>query len=299
MKKKIPVIIDCDPGADDALGILLALYSGCISVQGITSVCGNAPSLQTARNATKMLHLFGTETIRVYCGANQPMERTLAFSTTYSGADGLCDTGLKEQPSLLAEKSAKEYLVETLKNTAEPITIVATAGFTNLAEALREDPDIASGIREIVAASGYFGLNQKESRAEWNILVDPEAAKVVYASGIPVRAIGLDVSCMVEDASVELLLADANGKVGDFLKGCNQYNKKMGLRPYSLLVDGMAMAATIEPDIAMYQTGRVIMHPERNDAGLMEFQAGEGTVRAAYQFDLPRYFNMLKGIVEK
>lgn len=295
--KQIPVIIDCDPGADDSLGILLALHSKKISVLGITTVCGNAPSMQTALNATKILGLAGREDVSVYCGADQPMKRNLEFSTLYSGLDGLCDTGLEERRGLLSELGAKEYFIETLNNVQSPVTVVATAGFTNLAEALQEEPGIAGGIKEIVAASGYFGLNQKECRAEWNILVDPEAAKIIFSSGIPVRAIGLDVTCMLEDACIERILSCGTGRIIDFFSGCDAYNRKAGLSPCSLLVDGMAMAAVISPEIACYETGKVIVHPERTDEGLMEFHVGEGNVKAAYKFDMEFYLKMIEGMI--
>lgn len=296
--KQIPVIIDCDPGADDSLGILLALHQKNISVLGITAVCGNAPVEQTALNATKILCLAEKEDIFVYRGAEQPMKRKLEFSTLYSGPDGLCDTGLPENQELISSFSAKQFLIETLKNTKTPITIIATAGFTNLADAFLEEPSIAKGIKEIVAASGYFGLNKKECRAEWNILVDPEAAEIIFSSGIPIRAIGLDVTCMLEDSYMERVLSCGSGKIADFLKKCDVYNRKTGLNAYSLLIDPMATAAVIDPEIAEYQIGRVKIVPDRSDAGLMEFAAGEGNVNAAYQFDMETYLKMIEGIME-
>lgn len=289
--------MDCDPGADDSLGILLALDSPKLKILGITSVCGNAPAMQTALNATKILELAGEKNVPVYCGANQPMKRTLEFSTKYSGADGLCETGLQEKKELLSDLSAKEFFIQTLTNVKEPVTIITMAGFTNLAEALLEEPSIANGVKEIVAASGYFGLNKKECRAEWNILVDPEAAAIVYNSGIPIRAVGLDVTCMLEDSYVEALLAHGFGNICYFLKGCTSYNQRMGLSTYSLLVDGMAVAAVISPEISQYVSGQAMVHPEKEDAGLMEFIPGEGNIQAAYTFDMAAYLKMIKGLI--
>lgn len=295
--KQIPVIIDCDPGADDSLGILLAVKSKAISVLGITAVCGNAPVMQTALNATKVLKLAECEDVFVYCGADQPMKRSLEFTALYSGADGLCDTGLPEKRELLSELSANEYLIRTLKNAKEPITIITTAGFTNLAEALQQDPSIAGGIKEIVAAAGYFGLNKKKCRAEWNILVDPEAAEIVFSSGLPIRAVGLDVASMLEDSYTEQVLSAGKGKFAAFLRDCDLYNRKAGLKAYSLLVDAMAIAAVIEPEIAYYEEGMVKIDPARTDAGLMAFSAGSGNVKAAYRFDMELYLEMIEGLV--
>lgn len=295
--EQIPVIIDCDPGADDSLGMLLALYSPRLSVLGITAVCGNAPVAQTALNATKVLRLAGQKDIQVYCGAEQPLKRSLEFSTKYSGADGLCETGLIEAPELLSDISAAEYLIKTLKYTEIPITLIATAGFTNLAQALKQDPSIKNGIKEIVAAAGYYGMNQKECRAEWNIEVDPEAADLVFASEIPIRAIGLDVTCMLKDTYTEQVLAESTGKIADFLKKCDAYNRRSGLSSYSLLVDGMATAAVVEPEIARYQTGRVKVNPDQKGADQIKFTITEGNVKAADQYDMKRYIEMIKGMI--
>lgn len=295
--EQIPVIIDCDPGADDSLGILLSLYSQKLSVLGITAVCGNAPAVQTALNATKVLRLAGQKDIQVYCGAEQPLKRSLEFSTKYSGADGLCETGLLEAPELLSDISATEYLINSLKHTETPITIIVTAGFTNLAAALQLDPSIKNGIKEIVAAAGYYGMNQKECRAEWNIEVDPEAADLVFTSGIPIRAIGLDVTCMLEDTYTEQVLDGSTGEIADFLRKCDAYNRRTGLSSYSLLVDGMAAAAVIEPEIAHYQTGRVKINSDQKGADLMDFAIAEGNVKAADQYDMGRYIEMIKGMI--
>lgn len=295
--ERIPVILDGDPGADDSLGILMALSCDRLEVLGITSVCGNTTSRQTAENATKVCALAGREDIPVYCGANQPLNRELKFSTKYSGMDGLCDTGLAAKPEMISELSAKDFLIQTLKHTEEPVTIIFTAGFTNLAEALKEEPEIRRGIKEVVAASGYFGLNTKKVRAEWNILVDPEAAEIVYNSGIPVRSVGLDVTCMLEDSHVEQTLAKGSGAYCDFLKRCDAFNKKSNLHPYSLFVDGMAVASAIRPELAEYTTGRAVVHPEKKDADLIEFIPGEGNIRAAHGFDFETYFEMIRGLI--
>lgn len=296
--KKIPVIIDCDPGADDALALLLALHSEKLSVLGITTVCGNASAAQTAANAAKILGLAGAQNVLAYQGAEQPLQRKLTFSSLYCGADGLCETGLDDCPGLLAGEQAQSFLIRTLLETREPVTVISTAGYTNLAAALLKEPSIRSGIRGIVSASGYFGLNQKECRAEWNILVDPEAAQIVYESGIPNWSLGLDVSSMLENTMTEELLREGSGAVSTFLQRCDAYNRRRGLEPYSLLVDAMAVAAVLQPDLAEYTQGNATVHPERQDAGLITFVPGEGNFCAANCFDYAQYLTMLKGLTE-
>lgn len=297
-KYMYPVIIDCDPGADDALGLLVAFRQSEWKILGITTVYGNGPAEQTAKNAAKVCALAGRSDVLIYPGAGQPLTRTLTFSTLYCGADGLCETGLPDCNSLIAEKSAHEFLIETLKAAGQPVTVVCTGGLTNVALALLREPEIRKGIREIVTASGYFGLNPKECRAEWNIYMDPEAAKIVYESGIPIRAIGLDVTCMLEDAYVERILNDTDGPIHDFMAACTAYNQKAGLAVYSLLNDAMTVAAAAYPELASYETGTVTVYPKREDAGQICFaKEGNGSVRVASSFDFQRYLNMLREII--
>lgn len=297
---QIPVIIDCDPGADDALGILLALNCPQLKVLGITTVCGNGPAAQMAKNAARICALAGRSDIQIYQGAEQPLARSLAFSPLYCGNDGLCDTGLTEHMELIAEKTAQEFLLETLAGSQKAVTVIATAGFTNLAAAILKNPAVTGGIREIVAASGYFGLNPEPNRAEWNILVDPEAADVVYHSGVPVRAVGLDVSAGLKDSFAEHLLAEGSGSVHDFLLQCTRYNRQAGLAAYSLLVDAMAVAVVIDPALAEYVTGEAAIDPARRDGGLMEFFPNkEGMIRAAVRFDFQSYLRQLRGLIDK
>lgn len=296
---EIPVIIDCDPGADDAVGILLALNSSSLKILGITTACGNGTAEQTAENAARICGMAGRKDIRVCRGAEQPLQRSLSFNTLYCGEDGLCGTNLEKYHELISEKLARDFLTETLKNAEKPVTIISTGSLTNLAEALTEDPDIRKGIGEIVTASGYFGFNKKECRAEWNICMDPEAAEIVYRSGIPIRAVGLDVTCMLQDAYVEKLVEENEGKVRDFLSVCADYNRKSGLAVYSLLVDAMTAAVTICPELASYVAGYVTVHPEKNDAGQIKFdEAEDGPVKAAITFDYENYLKMIRGIMK-
>lgn len=296
---KIPVIIDCDPGADDALGILLALNSPQLEILGITVVCGNGPSEQMAKNAARICALARRSDIQIYQGARQPLFRSLAFTPLYCGKDGLCNTGLKEHNEFISSKTAQEFLLETLTGSQlRPVTVIATAGFTNLAAAILKKPSVIGGIREIAAASGYFGLNPEPNRAEWNIMVDPEAADVVYHSGAPVKAVGLDVSAGLKDSFVEQLLAEGRGAVYDFLLHCTHYNRQAGLAAYSLLVDAMAVAAVIEPGLAEYVTGKAAVDPRRQDGGLMEFTPQKtGMIQAAVRFDYEAYLKLLRGLL--
>ncbi len=294
-ENKIPVIIDCDPGADDALAILLALSSPKLEVKAITTLCGNGPCVQMAKNAGKVCALAGRFDIPVYAGANQPMEQELKFTTRYCGEDGLCESGLAEHNQLIRPESALEFLAKQ----TQPVTILAMAGLTNLAQLITQYPQAAEKIREIVFAGGYFGLNPKPDRAEWNVLVDPQAAQIVFESGVRMRCVGLDVTNRLQDGFVEQILENTAGKIHDFMDSCTKYNRKTGLSVYSILVDGMAAAAAIRPDIASFVPGRVQVFPQCRDAGLMRFEACEqGWILAAETFDYDAYLTMIREMMK-
>ena len=296
MMMKKPVILDCDPGADDFLAILLLLASPEIEVLGITTVFGNAAVEQTAWNAARACLAAGKAGPLVYAGAAAPLMSRTAADFTYCGKDGLCDSPLPGDRSLLGGKSAGTFLEETLETAREPVTVISTAAMTNLAALLRRRPDLAPKISEIVTVSGYYGRDPAVARAEWNILLDPEAARIVFSAPAVIRAVGLDVTAGLQNAYVDRLLS-APGGVGAFLRQTTDFNLRNGLYPYSVLVDGMAAAAVILPGIAHYQRGTALVRPERTDSGLMEFFPGGGSgasVHAADRFDYEAYLQLLE-----
>lgn len=294
-----PVIIDCDPGADDFLSILLALTSPELEVLGITTVCGNSNVENTTWNATRACLFAGSGSVKVYQGAAKPLQRDLEYDTSYGGEDGLCCSPLHGDAAMIGEGTAKEFLTETLNSAVLPVTIISTASMTNLALAIRDTPGITENIAEITTISGYYGFSKEFARAEWNILVDPEAAEIVYSSGVRIRAAGLDVSGRLKDCYVSTLIQDKTGITRDFIAHATAYNTSHGLSAYSILVDAMATAIAIAPDIAGYREGAVSIHSERSDSGLMTFSGIAGgnrrkNVSAAYTFDAARYLQLLK-----
>jgi purine nucleosidase len=195
MKRKI--IIDTDPGQDDAAAILLALGSPDeIEVLGIVAVAGNVGLAQNAKNALKVVELSGRDSVPVYAGSVRPMRRPLVTAEHVHGETGLDGPTLPEPKIKLQQQHGVDYIIETLR-TATPGTItLATLGpLTNIAMALVKAPDIASRIKEIVMMAGaYFEVGNITPTAEFNVYVDPEAADVVLTSGIPIVMIPLDVT---------------------------------------------------------------------------------------------------------
>ncbi|PZQ49870.1 MAG: nucleoside hydrolase [Rhodovulum sulfidophilum] len=194
------IIIDTDPGQDDAIAILLALASPELDVLGLTAVAGNVPLALTERNARKIRALAGRPDIPVHAGADRPLSRALVTAEQVHGRTGLDGPDLPEPAEPLATLHAVDFLIDTLRRE-EPgaVTLCALGPLTNLALAFERAPDVVPRVREIVAmGGGAFEGGNTTPVAEFNIYVDPHAAKAVLAAaagaGVPVTMMPLDVT---------------------------------------------------------------------------------------------------------
>ena len=191
------IIIDTDPGQDDAVAILLALASPDeIEVLGITAVAGNVPLPLTQKNARIVCELAGKPQTRVFAGCAAPIARPLVTAEHVHGKTGLDGPQLPDPTMPLQDGHAVDFIIETLR--AEPagsVTLCPLGPLTNIAVALTRAPDIAPRIREIVLMGGaYFEVGNITPAAEFNIYVDPEAADIVFRSGVPLVVMPLDVT---------------------------------------------------------------------------------------------------------
>ncbi|WP_421928458.1 nucleoside hydrolase [Neoaquamicrobium sediminum] len=190
------IIIDTDPGQDDAVAILLALASPELDVLGLTAVAGNVPLALTEKNARKICELAGRPETRVFAGAVRPLTRPLVTAEHVHGRTGLDGPELPEPTMKLETQHAVDFIVETLM--AEPegtVTLCPLGPLTNIALAMIREPAIVPRIREIVLmGGGYFEQGNVTPSAEFNIYVDPQAADVVYRSGAPIVMMPLDVT---------------------------------------------------------------------------------------------------------
>lgn len=191
------IIIDTDPGQDDAVAILLALGSPKdISVLGITAVAGNVPLALTQKNARIVCELAGRPDVKVFSGCEAPMGRNLVTAEHVHGKTGLDGPVLPEPTMPLAEGHAVDFIIETLR--AEPagtVTLCPLGPLTNIAVAFEKAPDIVERVQEIVLMGGaYFEVGNITPAAEFNIYVDPEAAEIVFKSGVPIVVMPLDVT---------------------------------------------------------------------------------------------------------
>ncbi len=198
---KIPVIIDTDPGHDDALAIMLAIKSNLFDVKAITTVAGNSSIENTTKNARFILKLLNREDISVFSGADKPLERDLVKAVVH-GESGLEGLNPKNEPNLSGD--AVEKILSIIENSNEKITLIALGPLTNIAKAIKKNPDSMSKLKEVVIMGGAIRVPGNKNRvAEFNIFVDPEAADIVFNFNIKKTLVPLDacnhVKLTIED----------------------------------------------------------------------------------------------------
>jgi purine nucleosidase len=191
--KKRKIILDCDPGHDDAIAILLAAGNPTIELVGITTVAGNAEVEKTTNNALKVCEIAGIYDIPVLKGSGQPLVRKRETAPDIHGDSGMDGPVLPEPTRTVEEEHAVDFIIRKLRESDGDITLVPTGPLTNIAMAMRREPAILSKIQEIVIMGGGTFGNWTPA-AEFNIYVDAEAAKVVYESGVPITMMGLDLT---------------------------------------------------------------------------------------------------------
>ena len=189
-----PIILDCDPGHDDALAILLALARPELELLAVTTVAGNAPLSETTRNAGSVLALAGRSDVPLAAGADRPLVRPQSTAAFVHGTSGL-DGAALPVPDAEPRPEGALALTSVLLETAErPITLVGTGPATNIATLLEARPDLHRRIAGICLMGGAIGAGNKTASAEFNAWADPEAAALVLESGLPVTMVGLDVT---------------------------------------------------------------------------------------------------------
>ncbi len=197
---KRPIIIDCDPGQDDAICLLLAMSSPDeLDILGVTTVAGNVPLALTERNARQIRDIADRSDVKIYAGCSKPMVRDLVTAERVHGKTGIDGIEIVEPKQPLEDKHAVDFIIETLNGAdRESITLVPMGPLTNIAQAFTKDPSILEKVEQIVMMGGAMreGGNHSPS-AEFNILVDPHAADIVFRCGRPITVMGLDVTHQV------------------------------------------------------------------------------------------------------
>jgi pyrimidine-specific ribonucleoside hydrolase len=189
-----PVILDCDPGHDDAVAILLAVGSPRIDLLGVTTVFGNCKVEDATRNALDVLALAGREDIPVASGASEPMKGTAVLGNYVHGASGLDGPTLRRSTAIPVSTDAVEWMAHTIAESDHPVTLVATGPITNVAQLVSTRNDLHSKIAEVVFMGGSTERGNHTPYAEFNTYADPEALDLVLRSGIRTRMVGLNLT---------------------------------------------------------------------------------------------------------
>lgn len=197
MSHATPILIDCDPGIDDAVALLMAMAIDSLQIRAITTVAGNLPVDTTQKNARALVDLAQRTDVPVYAGCPRPLLRSPIWASHVHGDNGLGDVMLPPPQAPLQPSHGVTALIELLRQTPEPMTIATLGPLTNLAVALVQAPDISQNIKEIVIMGGAMRAGNVTPSAEFNFYADPHGAQVVMSSGIPLVMIGLDVTHQV------------------------------------------------------------------------------------------------------
>jgi purine nucleosidase len=222
------LILDVDTGIDDAIGIILAVKSRQFDILGITTVNGNVSLESATTNTCKVLDLLGEQDIPVIKGANAPILRKTFFEHGVHGADGLggamLDAQMKKQPD---EGFAPDFIINSILNFSGEVTLVMTGPLTNLALALKKCPEIVNHVKDVIFMGGVVqGIGNVTPTAEYNLYVDPEAARIVLQAGFAsITQVGLDVTrqTLLTDEHIARI---ENKKLREFIDQCTKDYRK-------------------------------------------------------------------------
>jgi purine nucleosidase/pyrimidine-specific ribonucleoside hydrolase len=302
----LPIVLDCDPGHDDAVAILLAAGNDAIDLRAITTVAGNGTLERTTINARRVAALAGLDGVPIAAGAAGPSKGELVTAAYVHGETGLDGYDLPPGELPLDPRRAVELLADTLLAADDPLTVVATGPLTNVAALLAERPEVRERIREIVLMGGSTGRGNTTPAAEFNIYVDPEAAAAVFESGVPVTMIGLNLTHQAQATPdvVERIRAlgtpasDAVAAWMDFFGG--RYERVFGkFAPplhdpctIALLIDPQVMT-TVDTFVAVETEGRWTRGATVVD--LHGRLGREPNARVALELDAPRFWDLVVG----
>jgi len=248
-----PILIDCDPGHDDAMALLLALASPELELLGVTTVHGNQTLDKTTANALRVLELAGHGDLSVAAGADRPLTREPMVAASVHGESGLDGPDLPAPLGGPVDQHAVDFLAERLNAADRPVTVIPTGPLTNIALLLARHPGVAAKIERIVLMGGAIAEGNVTPAAEFNIWVDPEAAARVFAGGIDVTMVGLDVTHRALMTAEHADALRASGRVGTVVAELwafyHQYHTRVYNFPGTPVHDALAVAHVIRSDL--------------------------------------------------
>ncbi|MDQ4074885.1 MAG: nucleoside hydrolase [Chloroflexota bacterium] len=251
----IPAIIDCDPGHDDAMAILLGART--LDLKGITTVHGNAPLSSTTRNARKLIEVAALNEVPIAAGMDRPLVRDAVHAPEVHGQSGLDGPDLPEPTTPVVEEHAVEFINRTSREVSG-LNLIPVGPLTNVAVALRRSPDLIERVPQISLMGGSLTFVNSTPAAEFNIWADPDAAHVVFTSGIPIKMVGLNVTRQVgatpeRRAQIRRIGNRTSQVVAELLDFYSERLRRLfGLEGGSMH-DPLAVAALVDPDILRFE----------------------------------------------
>lgn len=308
------VLIDTDPGMDDALAISLAHKSAALDIVGITAVTGNLPSDRTVANALRVLDLLDAPEVPVAQGPLVPLGGDYPSDPFSHGSDGLAESHLPASSRAVDPRSAAQLIVDTVNQNEGEIAICALGPLTNIAQALALDPELPRKVTQLTIIGGSFGATPyawsqatgDNPTSEWNVFVDPEAAKLVFNAGFRMLAVGLDVATHPQinfrDSDMARLRASSRpeaalaARIVDFVEG-------RGYQSYCSLIDSAAVASLIDPTLVATESvlcdveteGRLTRGMTVVDRRLHHEWQDLPRIDIATDFDYSRFLDLVTG----
>ncbi|MDA8201532.1 MAG: nucleoside hydrolase [Chloroflexi bacterium] len=303
------IILDVDPGHDDAMAILLANASPEIDLLAITTVAGNQTLPKTTLNARRVCSRAGIRDVPIAAGCDRPLVREQRVAANIHGESGLEGPTFAGEPDVpLDPRHAVDLIVELLMASDGDIMLVPTGPLTNIGMAMRREPRILPKIRHIALMGGAWGFGNQTPSAEFNILVDPEAARIVFESGVPLTMCGLELTHQAK-ATPDIIqrFADLHTPLGDFAVEMLQFFASTYRRMHGFdgppLHDPTAVAWVIDPTMVETQPAHVDIetHAEfsygRTVVDLHDVLGLPKNVQVATKLDVPRFWDLMVGAI--
>jgi inosine-uridine nucleoside N-ribohydrolase len=296
------VVLDCDPGHDDAMAILLAAASPALDLVAITTVAGNQTLEKVTLNARRVCSVARITDVPIAAGCDRPMQREQVVAADIHGASGLDGVDWDEPTVALDRRHGVDVIIEAAE--AGPLTIVAVGPLTNVATALERAPGIAANLERISIMGGAIGLGNRTPSAEFNIYVDPEAAQAVFASGVPITLVPLEVThlALATDAVLERI-----GGLGSPVAAMSvalmrffaeTYERVFGFEAPAVH-DPCAVAAVIDPSIVTTRNVNVMIDTSsgisagRTACDIHGVTGAEPNADVALDLDVPAFWDLM------
>ena len=302
------IILDCDPGHDDAMAILLAHGNPAIELLAITTVAGNQTVDKTSLNARRVCSVAGIH-VPIAVGCDQPITRELKTAAYIHGESGLDGPAFGEPTVPLDQRHAVDLIIELLMQSSGDITLVPTAPLTNIAMALRKEPRIVKKVQEVVLMGGAYTRGNTTPAAEFNIYVDPEAAAIVFNAGWPLTMVGLDLTHQALATPAVLQRIAALGtpiskiavQLMEFFRETYRRNAGFDSPPVH---DPCAVARVIDPSVMTCVDAYVAVETRGEFTSGMtvtDFKGrlGPPNAQVATQLDVDRFWNLMVDAIER